>query len=945
MSRDMTRLSARLRSWWRTLRRPDRVSAEMEDEMRLHLDLHAERLVRERGLAAHEARRQAAIAFGGVAKYQEAGRDVRGLAWVSGLSIDLKLAWRMLVKSPGLTVVGVLGLALGTAIGIGSFVVLTSYFYPTLPLEEGDRIVALANRDIDAGRAAPRSLRHFLSWRDEMQSVRPVAAASLGRRALNTSDAPPLGVMAAEMTAAGFEVARVPPLLGRSIIPDDEHETATRVAVLGYDLWQAHFEGDPAVIGRSVLVDGTEHVVVGVMPPGFAFPMNQELWTALRPNTLLHACDVAGNVARDDVRNATRNAGGDIAGTGGRAVAGTAAGTAARTAARAAGPELFVFGRLAPGATREQAQAELVTLSARVAATSPDTDTRLQSQVLPYTYPLDNIASQTLWDAARLQLMVLLLLIAIAVNTAVLVYARTAMRQGEIAIRTALGASRRRIITQLFVEALVLSTLGAALGLAIAHGALLQGKALLERVDGMGFWVDYGVQPRSFAFAVVLAVVCAAIVGVLPGLKSTGRRMHADLRRIGSGTSVRLGRAWTALIVAQVAIAVTVLPTAMNLGFREVRIAAVRPTFAEHEFLAASVGLAMPIQPGIDADDFRRESAARFATRLAELERRLEAEPAVAGVTLQGRIAGRGSLVEVEGVPGRVEGNGHWVHATGVATDYFDVIGAHMLGGRSFRAADARAAGGGVVVSESFARWALAGGAETGRRIRFLTVSQTGRALEPVEPGPWLDVVGVVRDLHASVFDAGWAPSVVYYALPPGELQAAQLLVRVRGDDVAGFAPRLREITASVDADLRLVSVAKLADVRDTRYLAVIAVAIQFVLGTALLLSAAGIHALMSITVTRRRREIGIRTALGARPGRLLASIFSRAGWQLALGGLVGCLLGAVLLFVTAGLTAGAAAVFLGGVIVLMLMVGLLATLGPARRGLRIQPMEAVRED
>lgn len=823
-----------------------------------------------------------------------ARRRGRRRTWMSGLHLDLKLAWRMLRKSPGLTVVGVLGIALGTAVETGFFVVLSNKFYPTLPLEEGDRIVALQYWDAEAYEAAGPSLHDFVTWRKEMRSLEQLAAASIGPRALVTGDAAPQMVRAAAMTATGFQVARVPPLLGRYLLPEDERAGAARVVVIGYDLWQTRFGGDPGVVGRRVLVGGVEHTVVGVMPPGFALPQNQELWTALRTSPTRYE--------------------------------------------RGEGPELFVFGRLATGATREQAQAELTAIGRRAAAAFTEEGAGLRPQVRPYTYPLENIESLTLWEVAQIELMVSLLLIAIAVNVAVLVYARTAMRQQEIGVRSALGASRRRIVGQLFVEALLFSGLGAGLGLLVAHLVLLQ----MEAIFAPGaFWVHWGLQPRSVAFALALAILSAVIVGVVPGLKSTGRSPGVDLRRLGSGASVGLGRGWTALIVIQVAVAVSVLPTAMQLGFDQLRFFAVRSTFRAHEFLGGRLGLAVPLRPGMNGEGYRREVTARFAERLPELERRLEAEPSVAGVTFEGSLPGR-SVVEVEAAPETGESRDIVLRpATGVASDYFEVLGARILAGRGLRASDVGAAGIGLVVTEAFAR-DLGDGPALGRRIRFVTMPETGGVAERTA-GPWPEIVGVVQNLSVSAFDRELAGRRAYYAVAPGELRSVELLIHVRGDDAEAFAPRFRQITAAVDPDLRIGSLYNLATLRNPRYLAMAVAILLAVLGTVVLLSAAGMHALMSLAVTRRRKEIGVRTALGARPSGLLASIFSRAAWQLGLGGFLGAVLGGALLLGN-GLAWRDAAIYLGGVVVLMLTAGLLATLGPARRGLGIQPMEALKE-
>jgi predicted permease len=886
---------ARLRSSWRGLRKPERLRAEMDEEMRFHVQLEAERLVREHGLDAAEARRRAAIAFGGVEQYKEAGRRARGLAWVSGLALDVKLAWRMLLKSPGLAVIGVLGIALGTAVHVGFFVMLSTHFFPKLQLSESDRLVALENWNVEANEPAPRSLHDFVAWRDEIRSVQPIAAAVLSSPGLVTGDALPQTVHGAEMTAAGFRIARVPPLLGRYLIAEDESESAPRAAVIGFDLWRRLFDGDPRVLGRRVLIDGHEHAIVGVMPPGFAFPRNQWLWTALRATPAQHA--------------------------------------------RGEGPPLFVFGRLAPGVSWQQAQAELTGIGRRTAAAFPETNAHLRPQILPYTYPLTNTRALQLHEVATMELMVTLLLIAVTVNVGMLVYARTAMRQGEIAVRTALGATRRRIVGQLFVEALLLSLLGAALGLAAGHAALSEMAAVFEP-ESAEFWVDHGLQPRSVAFAMALAVISAVIVGVIPGLKSTGRGLNASLQLFRSGAGLRLGRTWTALIIAQVAVVIAVLPTAVYLGYREVRRGAMRATFPAHEFLIAHIGLAIPIQPGMDGAEYRRETAARFAIALPELEQTLEADPAFIAATLQG---GAGSApVEIERVAeSAVSGVHDGIDSRGVAPDYFDALGARVLAGRAFSASDAGAPGSGLIVSEAFVRRVLGREPALGRRLRFVgRLDEAGQRAV----GPWREIVGVVEDLYANAFDPAVAPEVVYHAIAPGQLQAASLVVHVRDGDADAAIRRLQQVAATRNPDFRIGRVSNLADMPSSRYIAAVVTGLALALITVVLLSAVGIHALMSLTVTRRRKEIGIRIALGARPGRLLAGIFARAACQLGLGALVGSLLGVVLLGYS-GESGSDAATILGGVVGLMVIAGLLAAVGPARRGVRVHPMESLRVD
>jgi predicted permease len=870
----------------------------MDEEMRFHIEMEAERLMRERGMERGEARRQAAIAFGGIEKRKEEGREARGLAWVSGLSLDVRLAWRMLGKSWGLAIVSVLGIGLGVAVGVGAFIVLSGWFYPDLPLDEGERIVAIQNERLDGGGPPRNSLQDFLTWRDGMRSVDEIAAARRTHSLLTTGEGNPRPVRQAEMTASAFQVARVPPLLGRYLVAEDERGGAPRVAVIAYDLWQLHFDGAPGVLGRPVLLGDTEHLVVGVMPPAFAFPVNEQVWTALT--------------------------------------------TDPSTAQPSEGPAYFVFGRLTENASWEQAQAELDLLGSRVAAASAEPDSRTRTRLYPYTYPLDSIDSQNLWDAAQLQLMLNLLLLAVAVNVSMLVYARTAMRRGEIAVRSALGASRGRIVMQLFVEAMLLSTLGAGLGLLVAYLVMQQAETLVRRFGDIGFWWDFGLRPATIAYTLGLAVVTSVIIGVLPGLRATGRKLDADLRSIGTGTSARIGGVWTALIVTQVAIAVAVLPAAINLGLGVLGGMASRPNFPIEEFLGADVAVAAPLEPGMDAEAYRQRMRSRFGARMLELEQRLEAEPDVAGVTLTGNLAERDPLFEVEGVTGPHDAGGFAFQPTGVATDFFDVLGVRLLSGRGFRESDAAAAARPIIVNQAFTRRVLEGGEPIGRRLRFLQVPDD-EAPDAVVRGPWYEVVGVVDDLASNAFDAQSLSVGLYYPVAPQQLQWATILIRVRGE-ADGFAPQLRQIAATLDPDLRLVDVGSLAARRGTAYLATAVAVFVFTLAAVVLLSALGIHALMSLTVTRRRREIGIRAALGARSGRLLGSIFSHAAWQLGVGGLLGAVLGTGLLIRTGG-TEGEASLLLPAVVVLMLTTGLLAAVGPARRGLAVQPMEALREE
>ncbi|HYW07255.1 MAG TPA: ABC transporter permease, partial [Longimicrobium sp.] len=347
----MNGLLARARSLWRGVRRPSRVDAEMEEEMRFHIEMEAERRARERGIAPAEARREAAVAFGGVERYKEEGRDVRGVTRVVGLSLDFKLGLRMLARYPGLTIVAVLAMSFGIAIGAGGFEFVKDQLFPPLPYSEPGRIVRIQNVSTRTMRVEPRMLHDFAFWRGRLRSVDQLGALQLRERNLVAGTT--RGVVAeAAVTAAMFDLVRRAPLLGRRLTPADEAPGAPAVVVLGYDAWRERFGADRAVVGRVVRLGREQATVVGVMPEHFAFflprrettlPAPQDVWVPFRMNPLDHA--------------------------------------------RAAGPAVELFGQLAPGATVERARAELATLGAVAADEWPDTHARLKPELLTFARP------------------------------------------------------------------------------------------------------------------------------------------------------------------------------------------------------------------------------------------------------------------------------------------------------------------------------------------------------------------------------------------------------------------------------------------------------------------------------------------------------------------------------------------------------------------------------
>jgi predicted permease len=881
----MRGLLARVRSLVRRITRARQLDREMRDEFRFHIDMEDERLVRERGLDPNEARRLAFVNFGGVEKYKEAGRETRGFPLLDAISLDARLGARMLVKYPGLTLVGSFAIAVAIAIGAMFFEGIAAVLYSTLPFEEGDRVVAIhlaTNNPMDAER---RALHAFGRWRQDITSVQALSAFRNSVQNLAIGHAVPDPVRVAAITASGFHVPRVPPMLGRYIVADDESAAAADVLVIGYDAWQRRFHGDPTVVGRVVTLDGRPHTLVGVMPEGFRFPVDHEYWTALR----------------DDPS----------------------------TYGPLQGPEIFMFGRLSPDASIASAQVELSAVSERMRSAAPEEYRRLRPRVLPYTREHVDVNDPRLaWLLWMVQVLVSGLLIVVAVNLAILVYARTVARFGEIAIRSALGASRGRILAQLFMEAFALAALGAAVGLFVAQAALTWLTATIKSVERIPFWIDLNVSPATVLYGLALAAVAAAITGVVPGMKATSRAPHNSLRELTAASAPRLGRVWTSLVVAQVAIAVMVLPLALFTVWEVVRMEMAGPGFPADQIVIAKLRL--------------NETRSLVPS---ELIARLQSLRGATAVTYSTGVPGyeAGSPVEVEPTAGfmPVDADGE-ANVNLVDLQMFSAYGATLVSGRQFTASDLGRASSVAIVNQAFLRQFVGNRNPLGLRFRYSRAPQSGESVT------WYEIVGVIDDLprFPSAPGAGEGTATVYHPATLAQLKSLVIAVRFANGLPSDAMARIREVAASVDPALALRSIEPLSDFyqRNRALWQFIAWALAILTSSVVALSAAGIYALTSFTVTQRTREIGIRIALGAPAKRLLAHIFGRTIRQLSAGVIAGAIV-SIAALTAAGLGPAPAATILAIVAGVILLVGVLAAVGPARRGLRIQAIDALRAD
>jgi predicted permease len=853
-----------------------------------------------------EARRRPIAATGGVTPPAAPRREGRRLAWLRGLSLDLRLGFRMLVKYPGLTLVG--GLAMAFSIWVGAFVfeMVRVTVHPTLPLPGGDRIVKIEHWDRRESKQEPRVLHDFAIWRGALRSVTDLGAYSDLSRNLVVRGAEAGPVNVAAITASAFRIAPTPPLLGRVLVERDERPEAPPVLLLGHDVWRTRFAGDPAVVGRRVQLDEGFAEVVGVMPEGFEFPVSHDLWVPLK----LTAAD---GLPRS-------------------------------------GAGVSVFGRLAPGASTAEAQAEVEVIGKRLARDIPETHEHLQPFVRSYaTFFGDPGSSYALLRSFNV--FALLLVVLLCSNVGLLLFARAATRETEIVVRSALGASRGRIVAQLFAEALAIGGVAAAVGLAaVATTLRLWGRAFFEVQGGVvPFWVDPKLSVPTILYALVLTLVAAAVAGIVPGLKVT-HGLGARLKQGTAGGGLRFGGVWTAVIVAQVAVTVAV-PAAIFIEQGELRRVRAYDGGFESERYAA-MRLEMPsTRDGVD-------TTARYAAAAGALRQRLLAEPGVSGVAFAShlpRLAHPESEIELgdrsaaadEGLVSKRVDIAH------VDPSYFDVLDAPVRAGRAFRAGDEADGARVVIVDQGFVDQVLRGRNALGRQLRL-----TPRGGAPAgEESPWFEIVGVVADLGMGAAWERQPAAGVYFPirLDRGPLQ---MIVHARGGDPLALAPRIRALSTAVDPTLRLAEIQRLDQVADPllwilRFWLRVTAAVTVV---ALLLSLAGIYAVLSFAVARRTREIGVRVALGASNRGVITATFRRPLAQVAGGVAVGTLLVGVLVTLLAappdaGLADAPVAVSALQVLMLvayaatMFGVCMLACIVPTRRALRVQPTVALRAE
>ncbi|MCY4029211.1 MAG: ABC transporter permease [Acidobacteria bacterium] len=833
-------------------------------------------------------------------------------SWVAlGVSgLDLKLGIRMLVKHPWLTLVVVFALGVGIPASLTPHHLIDAVLDESPPFDRGDQVVGVVGRNQESGAQELLRLGDYESLRTRLTSFAFVGAALLRDVNVISPDGRAEGARGAEMSASSFALARVPPARGRVLTAADEVVGAPEVMVVGHDYWRSRLGSRPDVIGSTLRIGGVPTTIVGVMPEGFAMPSREQLWLPLRRRAIDHADGL--------------------------------------------GPAVWMYGRLAEGTSRGAAGAELAAVGIRHDV--PDDRGRVRADAVAFSALSIGTPTGTLAAFLFIAQGVPFVLLLIACgNVAILLLARTANRSREFALRTALGAGRSRIVAQLFVETLVLALLATGVGLLGMH-------LIVERVTpglDLPFWVDLGMTPEVVMKALALGVASAVLAGVLPALRATGSSPQRTLQGGGGGLGgFRFGRVTGALIIAEVGLGVGAL-FAAGMTYRMFAAIDQETSVAMQtsRVLVASIDVPSPERPGRDRDRIDETRIARIASMQEAIARELAARPEVRSWAFSDATPGDGRFER----RGRVEGDGMPPGSPGlpvvtsqVEPGFFRTLGIEPLHGRTFEREDVP-----VEVEQAPTRVLVNTKFLDRRGMQYHSaVGQTMRISDPgeVPTGPWMEIIGVVPDLEASLGQAIFdGTPMAYLPAVPGGVHPLTLVIDL-GDDPTVFAPVLRRLVADADPTAILSDVVALDQLPNTaalvqRSASGILVGLSLI---AIVLSTTALYTLLSFTVARRTREIGVRIALGGRSSRIVASIARRPLHQLGAGVVLGAGFWGVVF--TSLHAAGAFQGELGAALrswpyvlsvtaAIVVATGLSACLAPILRGLRIRPVEALRID
>jgi putative ABC transport system permease protein len=805
---------------------------------------------------------------------------------------DLKYALRMLVKSPTFAIIALLTLALGIGANSAIFSVINTVLLRPLPFKDPNQIVMVWGRyanDSGTVRGNVHSFPDYVDLRDQSQSFSAIASYTRTAGTLaQAEDAQYIEGVA--ITPEIFDVLGVPPLLGRGFTQEEAKDQGIRVLVLTYPLWKRAFGGDPKILGQLVTLSGRSYTVVGVMPAGWKFPVEDEQIDYVVPLQYL-------------VASALTNRGSHF---------------------------LSVVGRLKPGVQARQAESELSTIAGRLSKQYPDTNLNFTGvAVVPLHTDVVGDVRPALF--ILLGAVALVLLIACA-NVANLLLARAASRSREIAIRTALGASRLRVIRQLLCESLLLALMGGTAGLLLAWwGVDLLGAA---GPQGLPHIAQIKVNFAVCAFTFVLAIGSTMLFGLVPALQVSRPSVNESLQQGAKGSTggLHTNRLRGFLVVSQVSLSLLLLAGAGLLIKSFFNLRAMNPGFDPQRLMTMSLTLPRVRYPELDQQIRAHDAIMDKISAIPGVESAGGANP----LPLAGNINNLSFMVSgAAPLPlGNHPGGGYLI----VKPDYFKAMKIPVLQGRAFTRADTKDSPLVVMINEAFARKHFPDRNPIGQQV--MIDRGEGKA-------PPCEVVGVVGNSRHDSLAAPPGPEM-YVPFPQDPIRSLDVVLRVASTDLVGLQAEVKRAVHEVDKDLfvptlkpmtALVST-QLAQPRFNMMLLAVFAAV------AMILAAIGIYGVIAYSVTQRTREIGIRMALGAQRTQMLGMVLRQSLTLVVIGITIGVLVALAATRVMATLLYGVSANDLSIYAIVIVLLGgaaLLASYIPARRAMKVDPMVALR--
>lgn len=804
---------------------------------------------------------------------------------MDAIASDIRYAIRNLAKRPGFTAIAILTLAVGIGANTTIFSAVNALLLKPLPFPELDRVVAIWDkvpaRGVEHNEVA---FANYIDWRDQNQSFEKLALYRWWSANL-TGVEPPERIQGFLVTGNFFDVIGTTPIMGRGFLEHENQPGSDAVAVITHSLWQRRFGGEPNIINKTIALNGITRTIIGVMPEHFNFPKGSEVYSPL-PFT-------------------------------------------PELAANRQSHSYYVIGRLKPNVSLQSAQAEIDHITGRLEAQYPETNTGLGANVYPIVKDTVRMYDTALW--IMMGAVGFVLLIACA-NVANLMLARASGRQKEIALRSALGASRWRIIRQLLTESVIVALVGGAIGVLIAFWGidLLRASNPAEASRFAPGWHNLGINLPVLWFTLALSFISGIVFGLAPAWQVSKPNLNNALKEGGRQTSSGSHRLRSSLVVFEMALSLVLLVGAGLLVRSFLSLVKTDPGFNPERVLTMNLILPRAKYPE------EKQRAAFYS----DLVNRVKALPGVQSTAVVNYLplggANSSDSFLIEGLPEPAPGEESGGRYRVCTPDYFQTMGITVMKGRAFTDQDKAGATPVVIVNETFARRHWPNEEALGKRIRFYG---------PIDRAPWMQIVGVIQDVKHELN----IPVTPEFYLPHAQDPWSSMVVVIKtAGDPSAMAGVIRQQVWSIDKDQPVFDVRTMEQVRSisVAMYSFSSVMLGIFAGVALLLAALGIYGVMAFAVTQRTHEIGLRMALGARSRDVLKLVVMN-GMKLALIGIGIGLVGAwalsgfmeKLLF---GVKATDLLTF-AVVPVCLLFAALLACYVPARRATKVDPLVALR--